>query len=285
MAKHNVMLSSGNLMPRLGQGTWYIGDDRHSAEQEIAALRLGVNLGMTLIDTAEMYGNGKSEELIGQAIQGLNRDNLFITSKVYPYNAGRKNIFQSCDASLQRLGVDYLDLYLLHWPGSVPLQETVDCMEELVAKGKIRQWGVSNFDTDEMTDLWKVPNGNKCTVNQVMYHLGSRGIEYDLLPWLKEHGVAPMAYSPLAHAGRLRQELMQHPAVTQVAEAQGLTPMQTLLAFVLDDPAMIAIPKSANPEHVRENAAVLDICLTAEQSALLKKAFPAPGRKVPLDIL
>jgi diketogulonate reductase-like aldo/keto reductase len=285
MANKNIVLSSGHSMPRLGQGTWYIGESKPMAAQEKAALRLGIELGMTLIDTAEMYGSGKSEELIGQAIRGLDRDGLFITSKVYPYNAGRRNIFKSCDASLRRLGVDDLDLYLLHWPGSVPLHETVDCMEELVAKGKIRQWGVSNFDTDEMIDLWSVPKGDRCVVNQVLYHLGSRGIEFDLLPWMKAHKVALMAYCPLAHSGRLQQSLTGHPAVRQVADEQGLTPMQVLLAFVLSDGQTIAIPKAANPDHVRDNAAVMDVCLTAEQLALLNAAFPAPTRKMPLDIL
>ena len=220
--RHVVTLANGDRVPALGQGTWYLGDSRSTHDREAQALRAGVASGMTLIDTAEMYGNGRSERLVGDALDGtaaeggqlreadgtraktLDRDELFIVSKVLPSNAGEPDIFDSCDETLENLGVDYLDLYLLHWRGMVPLAETVACMEELIAEGKIRAWGVSNFDTDDMEDLWRVPGGQNCQVNQVLYHPGSRGIEFDLLPWMRDHGVALMAYCPLAQAGTRR---------------------------------------------------------------------------------
>jgi diketogulonate reductase-like aldo/keto reductase len=184
--RNKVTLPDGTIMPKLGQGTWYMGEKRTLWKQEIEALRQGIDLGMTLLDTAEMYGEGLSEELVGEAIHGYARTNLFLVSKVYPHNAGRKKIFDSCNASLKRLGVDYLDGYLLHWRGNIPLSETVECMNELVTQGKVRNWGVSNFDTKDMKELLSINGGNKCAFNQVLYHLNSRGTEYDLQPWLRE---------------------------------------------------------------------------------------------------
>ncbi len=188
-----VTLRDGAVVPAIGEGTWYLGEHRDRAVAEKESLTAGVEAGMTLIDTAEMYGEGLAEELVGRTISDMDRDKLFIVSKVYPHHAGRNHIFTSCENSLRRMKTDYMDLYLLHWRGRVPLSETVECMEELVKEGKIRRWGVSNFDTEDMEELWSVPNGKNCAVNQVLYHVASRGIEYDLLPWMRDHHVALMA--------------------------------------------------------------------------------------------
>jgi len=284
--KENYILLKDNIkIPRLGQGTWFIGDNKAREKDEIESIRLGIELGMPLIDTAEMYGSGASERLIGKAIKGYDRDKLFLVSKVYPHNAGRNNIFNSCENSLKRLNVDYLDLYLLHWRGSIPLKETVECMEELISQGKIKSWGVSNFDTDDMEELWSVAKGSHCVINQVLYHLGSRGIEYDLIPWMKEHNVPVMAYSPLAQGGSLRRGLLKNKAVQEIAQNRGISPVQVLLAFVLSQDNMIAIPKSGKPEHTRENAEVANITLKEEELKMLDKEFPAPNYKTPLDII
>lgn len=240
---------------------------------------------MCLIDTAEMYGNGRSERLIGEAIKGYNRDHLFLVSKVLPQNAGHRHIFRSVEMTLKNLKTDYLDLYLLHWRGSIPLEETVSCMEQLVKDGKIRSWGVSNFDTDDMEELFSIPSGRNCVVNQVLYHLGSRGVEYDLLPWLTEHKIPLMAYCPLAQAGDLRGELLSDESVRKVAEAHGITKMQVLLAFVLYKKNVIAIPRSGKKEHVLQNWDARRIELTEEEYHLLDEAFPAPQRKTYLDIV
>lgn len=239
---------------------------------------------MTLLDTAEMYGSGAAERLVGQAIQGRDRETLYLVSKVYPHNAGRKNIFNSCRASLKRMGTDYLDLYLLHWRGSVPLAETVECMEQLKADGLIRDWGVSNLDPDDMKELLQVPGGGACRTDQVLYHLGSRGIEYDLLPLLQKQGVSVMAYCPLAQAGRLRRGLMNHPAVLETAQAHSATPAQVLLAFLLARPGVIPIPRASRAEHTRENAGAAELRLTGDDLTRLDAAFPAPTHRVPLDM-
>lgn len=280
-----VALPDGTAVPRLGQGGWYLGDDPGLQEREISALQQGIALGLKLVDTAEMYGSGRSETLIGKAIKSVDRASLFLVSKVYPHNAGRPDIFESCAQSLKRLGTEYLDLYLLHWRGGVPLAQTVDCMQELIAQGKIRRWGVSNFDLDDMQELWNVPGGDTCAVNQVLYHLGSRGIEYDLLPWMQRQGVPAMAYCPLAQAGTLRRELLESAHVNAVAKRHGVSPMQVLLAFVLRQPQMIAIPKAGTPEHVVENAVAAQIQLTEQDLQALSEEFPAPTRKMPLDIV
>lgn len=279
-----VKLSDGSMMPRLGQGTWHMGDHMTKRKSELEALRLGIDLGMTLIDTAEMYGEGKSESLIGEAIRGVDRNRLFLVSKVYPHNAGGQRLQESCEKSLRRLGVDCLDLYLLHWRGSIPLRETVAGMEKLIAQGKIRRWGVSNFDIEDMKELWSVPGGDRCAVNQVLYHIASRGVEYSLLPWMKEHGVPLMAYCPVAQAGNLQRGMLKDSAILAVAEKYGITPAQVLLAFVLRDQDVIAIPKAGTPSHTRENAEAALIKLTQEDIALLSKSFPAPKRKMYLDM-
>jgi diketogulonate reductase-like aldo/keto reductase len=282
--KRSFTLNDGRKMPRLGMGTWYLGQGLHPHDQELDALRTGLDAGISLIDTAEMYGDGAAESLVGEAISNRRREDLFIVSKVYPHNAGRPNIFKSVDATLSRLGTDYLDMYLLHWRGSIPLTETVECMEELVKEGKICGWGVSNFDTSDMKELWSIPQGNHCAVNQDLYHLGSRGVEWDLLPWMRQKNLPLMAYCPLAQAGRLRSGLLENEAVRKVASIHKISPTQVLLAFVLRDSNVVAIPRSASPQHVLENAAVKEVELTEEDLSLLNSAFPAPTKKIALDM-
>ncbi len=279
--------ANGLTLPALGQGGWNIGDDPARAAGEIAALRRGLELGLTLIDTAEMYGNGRSEELIARALKGVRREDVQLVSKVLPQNAGRRRVAQSCEASLKRLGTDTLDLYLLHWRGSVPLTETVDAMEALVRAGKIRRWGVSNFDTADMEELWQTPGGQNCAVDQVLYHLGSRGIEYDLLPWLTAHGVAAMAYCPLAQAGTLRRthrDFATDDTLRAVAAAHGVTVMQLLLAFTLRRGNVIPIPKASTPAHVEQNAAALGLTLTDDEWAAIDRVYWPPTSKMHLDI-
>lgn len=219
-----VTLPDGGHMPRLGQGTWHMAERREKRTREIAAIRRGIELGLTMIDTAEMYAEGGAESLTGEAIRGIPRESLFLVSKVYPHNAGRGRIFSSCENSLRRLGVDRLDLYLLHWRGSVPLSETVACMEKLVADGRIVRWGVSNFDTDDMEALFSAPGGSGCATNQVLYHLASRGIEYDLLPWQRQRGVPVTAYCPIAQGGRLGSGLFTHPLMKALCDKYGSRP-------------------------------------------------------------
>lgn len=275
---------SGRQTGPVGQGTWYLGERSAAHQQERDALRAGIEAGMTLIDTAEMYGDGAAEALVGDAIRGYAREDLYLVSKVYPFNAGRNHIFRSCEESLRRMRTDYLDLYLLHWRGSVPLAETVDCMEELKAKGRIRAWGVSNLDTRDMKELLSVKNGAGCVTDQVLYHLGSRGIEFDLAPFLRKNGISVMAYCPLAQAGRLRRGLLGSSAVQDIAGAHNATPSQVLLAFLLAQEGVIPIPRTGKAEHTLENAAAAQLQLSASELTALDRAFPAPGRKVPLDM-
>lgn len=279
-----VTLKDGTVVPALGQGTWFLGENRMSYQAEKEALQAGVSAGMTLLDTAEMYGEGKAECLIGDAIRGMDREKLFLVSKVYPHNAGRRHIFKSCMASMERMGVDYIDLYLLHWRGGIPLSETVACMEQLKKEGKIRRWGVSNFDTDDMEELWRVPGGQNCAVNQVLYHVGSRGIEYDLLPWMREHGVALMAYCPLAQGGDLKRGLYESPVLKEIAVNHHATVSQVLLAFTLRDGHTISIPRTGKKAHTLENAGADSLILTEEELKRIDLAYPAPDRKVFLDM-
>ena len=280
----HTSLADGTVVPVLGQGSWHMGDERGREKAEIAALRCGIELGMTLIDTAEMYGEGRAESLIGKAIQGL-RDSVFLVSKVYPHHAGGAALQRSCEASLRRLQVECLDLYLLHWPGSIPYEETIAGMEKLIAAGKIRRWGVSNLDMREMRRLQALAGSEQCMVNQLLYHLGSRGIEFDLLPWQRQRKMALMAYCPLAQAGRLRTQLLQDETVLSVAEELQATPLQVLLAWVIRDGDVIAIPKASSVAHVQENAAAAALTLNAQQRARLDNAFPPPHRATPLDIV
>lgn len=280
-----IHLPDGTEIPGVGQGTWYLGEEHSKRSSETQTLRWGAQNGLTLIDTAEMYGDGASEKLVGHAIEPLDRGKLFLVSKVYPWNAGRRSIFDSCQDSLDRMGTDYLDLYLLHWRGSIPLSETVACMEELKAQGKIRCWGVSNFDLDDMQELLRLKHGENCAVVQDLYHLGSRGVEFDLLPFLRRQGIPLMAYSPLAQAGRLRQKLLSSTAIQSIAERHNITPIQVLLAFVLAQDGVFAIPRASRLSHVQANRAAADVLLSEEELALLDRAFPAPNRKVQLDMI
>ncbi len=282
--KSLVTLPDGRKVPRLGQGTWHLAQDPQNRKNEIETLRTGIRLGMTLLDTAEMYGEGASERLVGEAIQGIPRDNLFLVSKVYPQNAGRDSIFKSCEKSIRRLGGTYLDLYLLHWRGSIPLAETVTCMEELKKQGMIRGWGVSNFDIGDMQELWETPGGKHCQVNQVLYHLASRGIEYSLLPWMEKQNLPLMAYCPLAQGGSLRSGLLENPAVKAVASAHRVSPIQIVLSFALRSSKAIAIPMTRSVRHVRENAEANLIHLTPEDLQTLSGSYPPPRRKLPLDM-
>ena len=285
-----LLLPDGSTMPRLGQGTWKLAEDDTKAEREIAGLRHGFDIGFGLIDTAEMYADGKSELLVGKALRGYNRDGQFIVSKVYPENANRKRIYSSLDRSLALLGTDYLDMYLLHWRGDADLSEVVYCMEDLKARGKIRRWGVSNFDVQDMEDLWKVPDGRNCCVNQILYNLGSRGIEYDLLGWQREHHVPFMAYCPVGQAGALvtqdnvsKERLMHDANVQAVAARHGCSRVQVLLAFVLRLPDFAAMPKAVGFDHIEENFAVKNIVLTEEDIEQLSASFPAPAEKIPME--
>ena len=280
-----ITLNSGLSILRLGMGTWYLGEKLSVREEEIEALQRGIDCGMTLIDTAEMYGNGLSEQLVGQAVKGYCREDLFLVSKVLPQNAGESRIRRSLNHTLRMIRTDYLDLYLLHWRGSIPLAETGQCMEELVKEGKIRAWGVSNFDTDDMEELFAIPGGESCAVNQVLYHLGSRGIEYSLKPWMDANGVALMAYCPLAQAGSLRRELMAHPVLNKIAGAHHITVIQLLLAFVLHKENVTAIPRSGNAAHVQANAEAMEVRLSEREWMERDHAFPAPEYKCCLDIV
>lgn len=278
-----VRLNDGTMIPALGQGTWEMGEDPVKHDQELAALRYGIEHGMTLIDTAEMYGEGKSEQLVGEVIRGYDRSKLYLVSKVYPWNAGREHIFTSCEQSLKRLGTNYLDLYLLHWRGDIPLQETVSCMEELVQHGLIHHWGVSNFDVSDMDELMAA-GGRNCVTDQVLYHQGSRGVEYDLVPWLKKHGMLTMSYSPLVRTVELRKRIVTHPSVKKVAADHHMTETQVMLAFLIHDPTVFAVPKASTIEHVKMNCAVLDVELGESEYAMLSDAFPVPDHKVELDM-
>lgn len=273
------VLPCGESVPALGQGAWNIGDDPSLRAQEIAALRRGVELGLTLVDTAEMYGDGRSESLVGEAIQGL-REQVFLVSKVYPHNASRRAMAKSCDASLKRLRVDTIDLYLLHWPGAVPLEETVEAFESLRRVGKIRHWGVSNVDTDAMRELWQIPGGSAAQVNQVLYNLGERGIEWDLRPWLREHGVPVMAYSPFDQ-GRLLKDRR----LAGFAKKHGMTAGQVALAWLLAQDDVIAIPKSGSPQRVEENAVALARPLTQGELEELDALFAPPSGRSSLAML
>jgi len=271
-------LPDGTPIPALGQGTWRMGESAAARAQEVAALRLGLDLGMSLIDTAEMYGEGGAEEVVGEAIAGR-RQEVFLVSKVYPHNASRRGAVAACERSLKRLRVETIDLYLLHWRGSVPLAETVEAFEALRRAGKIRHWGVSNCDVDDLEELG--PALAACATDQVLYSLEHRGIEYDLLPFCAQRGMPVMAYSPLGQGGRL----LRQRALAEVAARRGLTPAQVAIAWTLRHPHVVSIPKAADPAHVRQNAAAREVVLTAEDLATLDAAFPRPTRKRPLAML
>ncbi|HVO17145.1 MAG TPA: aldo/keto reductase [Alphaproteobacteria bacterium] len=276
--KH-VTLPSGEKVPALGLGTWRMGESGRRRTAEAAALRLGLELGMTLIDTAEMYGEGGAEEVIAEVIAGR-RDQVFLVSKVYPHNASRKGVIAACERSLKRLGTDRLDLYLLHWRGGEPLADTVAGFEALVADGKIRRWGVSNFDTEDMAELARLEAGGRVATDQVLYNLARRGVEWDLLPWCRKRHVPIMAYSPLDQGGAL----LGKRALKAVAARHAATPAQIALAWLLRQQDVIVIPKASDLDHVRENRRALDLTLTAADLAELDRAFPPPRGRRPLDM-
>jgi len=273
-----VALPDGMRVPALGQGTWMMAEDPRLRRSEIAALRAGIDCGLTLIDTAEMYADGASEQLVGEAIAGL-RDEVFLVGKAYPQNASRARLRAACEASLKRLGTDRFDLYLLHWRGSVPLGETVEAMEQLRDAGLIARWGVSNLDADDMAEL-AASGGGECSTNQILYNLTRRGPEYDLLPWLRANGMVTMAYSPVEQ-GRL----VRHPALLAIARDVGATPSQIALAWTLKAGDVISIPKAGTPAHVQENRAALDLVLDAATLQRLNTAFPPPSKRIPLEML
>jgi diketogulonate reductase-like aldo/keto reductase len=274
-----ITLPCGESVVALGQGTWNIGDAPGRRQEEIASIRRGLDLGLTLVDTAEMYGDGRSEQLVGEAIAGR-RDEVFLVSKVYPHNASRPAMRRSCEASLKRLRVEAIDLYLLHWPGAVPLEETVEGFEALQAAGKIRHWGVSNFDAELTGDLLALPGGAAMQVNQVLYNLERRGVEWDLLPLLRERRVPAMAYSPLEQGRLLRS---RPPAA--FARKHGMTPSQAALAWLLAQDGVIAIPKTGSRARLEENAGALAHALSPEQLAELDAVFPPPRSASPLEML
>ncbi len=265
------------LKPRLGLGTWQMGFSPAHRADEIAALRAGIERGVTVIDTAEMYASGKAEEVTGEAIASW-RDAVFLVTKVLPSNASLSGTIAACERSLRRLKTDYIDLYLLHWQSSYPLAETVEAFETLKQRGLIRQWGVSNFDTDEMQALYDMPNGANCAVNQVYYSLGARGVEYDLLPWQMAHGVATMAYCPLDEGSLLRDNRLQ-----PLADKHNATIAQIALAYLMLRPEVIPIPKSAKVARVIENANARHLVLDAADRQTLDTLFPPPTQKVPLQ--
>ncbi|MEE3661496.1 aldo/keto reductase [Brenneria sp. g21c3] len=284
MAIKEVCFPDGATVPAIGQGTWFMGENPQTKAQEVKALQAGIDQGLILIDTAEMYADGGAERVVGEAIRGR-RDEVYLVSKVYPHNASGENAVKACEQSLERLQTDYIDLYLLHWRGGIPLMDTIAAMQGLQRTGKIGRWGVSNLDTDDMQTLWSLEGGRECMTDQVLYHLASRGIEFDLLPWCRQHHVPVMAYCPIAQAGRLRHGLFTHPVINSIARQHGVTPAQVLLAWVIRQPEVIAIPKAGSEQHVKENAQALDIELNADELLLLDQAFPAPKHKQPLDVV
>jgi diketogulonate reductase-like aldo/keto reductase len=274
-----VTLPSGEQVPAFGQGTWHMGEDRRRAADETAALRFGIELGLTLIDTAEMYGNGRAEEIAAEAMGG-ERDRLFIVSKVLPYNASQKGVIEACERSLKRLKTDRIDLYLLHWRGSVPLAETLAGFARLQRDGKIRHHGVSNFDLNDMKEWVGLAGGESVAANQILYNLSRRGPEWELIPWCRERGIAIMAYSPLEQGRMLDNRILR-----DVAARHGATAAQVALAWLLRQDGMIVIPKATRLEHVRENRAAADLRLGEEDLAALDRAFPPPTSRTQLGML
>lgn len=274
-----VTLRTGETIPQLGLGTWHMGERGGSRAAEAKAIRAGIDLGITLIDTAEMYGEGGAEEVVADATAGI-RDKVFIVSKVYPHNASKAGAVAACERSLKRLRTDRIDLYLLHWRGSHPLADTVAAFERLKADGKIRHWGVSNFDTDDMDELFAVPAGGNCVSNQVLYHLGSRGIDFDLIGDCADRKVMVMAYSPLGQGA-----ILSNPALAKVAKRHGVTPSAVAVAWTMRHSNVVSIPKAASLAHVKENAEAERVMLDGEDMKALDAAFPPPRRKTALGML
>ncbi|WP_121969885.1 aldo/keto reductase [Leptolyngbya sp. BC1307] len=273
-----IELPSGQPIPALGLGTWKMGESNRNFQREVEALRYGLELGLTLIDTAEMYGEGGAEEVVAQVIAGR-RSEVFLVSKVYPHNASKTGVVSACDRSLKRLNTDYLDLYLLHWRGSVPLSETLEAFQSLKAAGKIRSYGVSNFDTEDMAEAVRLEGGKAIATNQVLYNLTRRGIERNLLPWCRQQKIPIMAYSPIEQ-GRL----LNNQALKKMARERDVTAAQIAIAWLLHQDDVIVIPKSSRIEHVKQNYAALNLALSAEELATLETAFPAPAHTIPLEM-
>lgn len=269
----------------VGMGTWHMGDDPAKEKAEIDALQAGIKAGAAVIDTAEMYGEGNAETLVGKAIQPFTRGDLYLISKVYPWNASADELPKALDRSLARLGTDYLDLYLLHWRGDVPLAETVDALEAAKASGKIRAWGVSNFDVADMEELLRLENGDQCAANQVLYNLGDRGIEYDLLPWQAEAEIPVIAYSPIAQGDRLGHHFKNDEVLKELAEAKGCTIFQLLLAWTLRQPHVLAIPQTSDSLHMLQNIEACKIVFSQSELAAIDARFPAPTKKQPLAMI
>ncbi|BAU57875.1 oxidoreductase [Halorhodospira halochloris] len=277
--EQSVILPSGEKVPALGQGTWHMGERSAERKDEVAALKAGLDEGLSLIDTAEMYGDGGAERVVADAIAGR-REEVFLVSKVFPWNASRKGVISACERSLRRLGTDHLDLYLLHWRGGEPLAETVAGFQDLQRGGKIRYWGVSNLDADDMRELHKVPGGEGCATNQLLYHLNERGIEWDTLPLLRGSGIPVMAYCPLGQGNLLKNRRLE-----QFAERYGMTAAQAALAWLLDQGDIMVIPKTRSPQRVAENRGALEISFSEEQRAELNDVFPPPQGPRPLAIV
>ncbi|MFL1463706.1 aldo/keto reductase [Roseococcus sp. DSY-14] len=273
-----VTLPDGTVLPALGQGTWRMGEDPARRRQEVASLREGIERGLSVLDTAEMYAEGESERVVGEAIAGL-RERAFVVSKVLPHNASRRGLPLACEGSLARLGVERLDLYLLHWRGGVPLEETVEALERLVEQGKVARWGVSNLDVADLEELG--PALARCATDQVLLNLEHRGAGFDLLPFCRARGLPLIAYSPLGQGGRL----LANRRLAALAAGRGLSAAQMALAWVLGQEGVLAIPKAATPAHLRANAAAAAVTLTAEERAALDAIFPPPTRKRPLAMI
>jgi diketogulonate reductase-like aldo/keto reductase len=277
----SIVLPDGARMPVLGQGTWRMGENKRAHADEVAALRLGIELGMTLIDTAEMYGEGGAEKVVADAIEGR-RDRVFTVTKVCPHNASHTELPKACERSLKRLRIETIDLYLLHWREKTPpLEETIETFEKLRTAGKIKHWGVSNFDVHDMEELFAIENGRNCATNQVLYNLENREIEFDLLPWSQKNKIPIMAYSPVGH----RRGLLDNKTVKKIAKRRAATPAQIALAWVLRQRGVTAIPKASDTKHVRDNAGSTEIKLTKEDLSEVDQEFPPPGSKQALPIL
>jgi diketogulonate reductase-like aldo/keto reductase len=277
-------LPSGRAVSRLGQGTWMMGESRRQRAAEVAALRLGLDLGLSLVDTAELYASGRSEAIVGEAVSGR-RGEVFIVSKVLPQNAARERCIEACNRSLRQLKTDYLDLYLLHWRGTVPLAETLEAFAELERAGKVRRYGVSNFDVRDMEQTFATPHGQRVAANQVLYNLRRRGCEWALAPWCRERGVVVMAYSPFGSSGADLRALLGNATLRAVGERHGATAAQVALAWLLTKPGVVTIPKAATAEHVRENRAALDLALTEEDLREIDAAFPPPRKAKRLEMI
>ncbi|WP_152658431.1 aldo/keto reductase [Oceanobacillus sp. CFH 90083] len=275
-----VRLGKKDLFP-IGMGTWHMGDSSSKRNQEIEALRYGLESGIEVIDTAEMYGEGNSETLIGEAIQDIKREDIYLISKFYPFHAKEPELERSLENSLKRLGTDYLDLYLLHWKSSTPLEETIESLEKYVKDGRIRAWGVSNFDAADVEEMWKLKGGEGCTANQVLYNIASRGIEYDLLPLQRSKSLPTIAYSPIAQG----DNIIGNHVLQEIAKQHNATVFQIMLAWTIRQHDVLSIPQSSDKKHIQENIDAASIRLSEEELQLIEAEFPAPARKMPLDII